>query len=158
MCEILVEVEPVLVHHLLPPGHLLQHPRLSARQRLQRPPQLPVLDPGRLLDLLEAEVVGLVKRAEDERLEEGDFELLVAGLEGGAEDAVAEVGLPLELAARVLAVIELGEDVLQAKLVKSRFNLRAAHHSFSRQNLAGLVVVEFTSSKPNYFAKKQVCE
>jgi hypothetical protein len=40
------------------------------------------------------------------------LELLDGGFEVRLEDRVAEVGLPLQLAARVLGVVELGEDFL----------------------------------------------
>ena len=54
MGEVLVEDELVLVIDLLAARRLLQHPRLSAGQRLQSPAQLSVFDRSQFPDLLQA--------------------------------------------------------------------------------------------------------
>ncbi len=51
-----------------------------------------------------------VEGEEAQGLEERHPQLLHALLEVGAQDAVAKVGLPLQLATGVLAVVELLED------------------------------------------------
>lgn len=70
------------------------------------------LNISRNLDLLQGEVVAVVEEQQHERLEEGDLQLLVALREGGAQHAVAQRGLPLQLAPAVLGQVELAEHGL----------------------------------------------
>ena len=113
MREVLVVNKLVPVVDVLSPRRLLQHPRLSAGQRLESPPQFSVLDRSQFAYLFQAELVRVVERAQTERLKQRHFQLFCASFEVSLQHAVAEVGLPLQLPPRILSVIELLEDLLQ---------------------------------------------
>lgn len=112
MREVGVVDELVVVCHILPARNFLKNPSLAAGQRLQRPPELRVLDVGQVFDLRQRQGVGVVEDEQTQRLEQRHLQLFDRSFEAGLEDCVAQVGLPLELAAGVLSVVELGEDFL----------------------------------------------
>ena len=115
MGEVLVKDELVAVVDILSARRFLQHPRLSAGQRLESPTQFPVLDRSHFPDLLQAELIRVVEGAQTESLKQRHLQLLGAPLEVSLQHAVAEVGLPLQLPSRILSVIELLEDLLSGK-------------------------------------------
>lgn len=98
--------------------------RLAAGEGLERPPELPVNEACRLLDLLEGELVGVVEEDEDGGLEEADGELALAQREAGLDDAVAEEVHPHQLPPGVLLEVK----VLEALLVALHVRRQAALH------------------------------
>lgn len=83
------------------------------------------LNVSRRLDLLQGEVVPVVEEQQHEHLEERHLQLLVALREGGAQHAVAQRRLPLQLAPAVLGEVELAEQRLVPQQVGGKAHL---HH------------------------------
>mmetsp|Transcript_14135 Transcript_14135/g.50791 ORF Transcript_14135/g.50791 Transcript_14135/m.50791 type:complete len:284 (-) Transcript_14135:810-1661(-) len=116
LVEVVVDGEDVSVVDILALRGFAQHAlvRFPARERLQRPPQLLVFDPGRVLELLERHRLRVVEEHENHRLKQRHRELFNAALwKLRAKQDVPERVLPHQPAPAVLAEVILAEHALE---------------------------------------------